>query len=209
MTTKEKIAQVALDMFSVRGYEAVSIRDIAGAVGIKESSIYNHYKNKQAIFDALVEANEQREREIFGPLHLTDSPGSELMEMDFLRSPELLSQFTADVFLQYITEEGLRKFRQMLVIEQFRSPKARRVYLNVFVEQPIAFQTALFGKLMEVGIFHPGDPAAAAAQFYAPIFLLFSRYGGGEVDADKAREYIRAHVVQFGRVYERGGTRSE
>lgn len=205
MTTKEKIAQVALDMFSVRGYEAVSIRDIAGAVGIKESSIYNHYKNKQAIFDALVEQNEQRGRDIFGPFHLTETPGPKVMEMDFMRSPERLSQLTADVFLQYITEERLRKFRQMLVIEQYRSLEAKRVYLDVFVEQPIAFQTALFAKLMEAGVFHPGDPAAAAAQFYAPVFLLFSRYDGGEVDEVEAREHIRAHVLQFGRVYEKGG----
>lgn len=209
ITTKEKIAQVALDMFSVRGYEAVSIRDIAGAVGIKESSIYNHYKNKQAIFDALVEANEQRGRDIFGPLHLTDTPGLELMGMDFLHSHELLSRLTADVFLRYITEEGLRKFRQMLVIEQFRSPEARRVYLDVFVEQPISFQAALFAKLMEAGFFHPGDPAAAATQFYAPIFLLFSHYDGSEVDENAVRERIHAHVAQFGRVYERGAAQGE
>lgn len=209
MTTKEKIARAALDMFSVRGYEAVSIRDIAGAVGIKESSIYNHYKNKQAIFDALVEANERRGKDIFGPLHLTGAPGPELMGMDFLHSPELLSRLTADVFLRYVTEEELRKFRQMLVLEQFRNPTARRIYLDMFMEQPIAFQTALFEKLMEAGMFHPGDPAAAAAQFYAPVFLLFSRCDGGEVDAEEARERIRAHVVQFGRVYERGEARSE
>lgn len=205
MGTKEKILQVALDMFSVRGYEAVSIRDIAGAVGIKESSIYNHFKNKQAIFDALVESNQKRGEAIFGPLHLTDTPGPELLDMDFLHTPELLSGLTADLFLRYITEEDLRKFRQMLVIEQFRSPEARQVYLNIFVEQPIGFQAALFGKLMEQGLFHVGDPAAAAAQFYAPIFLLFSRYDGGEVDVDEVRERIRAHVVQFGRVYEKGG----
>ena len=51
--TKESIEQVALDMFSKRGYHAVSIRDIGKAVGIKESSIYYHFKNKQAIMDSL------------------------------------------------------------------------------------------------------------------------------------------------------------
>ena len=53
MNTKERIACEALTLFSSKGYSAVSVRDIARAAGIKESSIYNHYKGKQAIFDAL------------------------------------------------------------------------------------------------------------------------------------------------------------
>ena len=47
MNTKEKILDVSLSMFSTSGYEAVSIRDICRTVGIKESSIYYHFKNKQ------------------------------------------------------------------------------------------------------------------------------------------------------------------
>ncbi len=42
VTTKENIEFQALNMFSERGYKGVSVRDIAAAVGIKESSIYKH-----------------------------------------------------------------------------------------------------------------------------------------------------------------------
>ena len=55
MNTREKIMDVALHMFSERGYEAVSIRDICGEVGIKESTLYYHFKNKKDILDSLVE----------------------------------------------------------------------------------------------------------------------------------------------------------
>ena len=41
-------------MFSKQGYTAVSIRDICKQVGIKESSVYYHFKNKQSIFDELM-----------------------------------------------------------------------------------------------------------------------------------------------------------
>ena len=54
MTTREKILSEALNLFSIKGYDPVSIRDIAAAVGIKESSIYNHFKNKQDIFDSIL-----------------------------------------------------------------------------------------------------------------------------------------------------------
>ena len=54
METKELILKKALDMFAKSGYDSVSIRDIAKAVNIKESSIYHHFKNKQDILDSLV-----------------------------------------------------------------------------------------------------------------------------------------------------------
>ena len=55
MSTRESIMDVALRMFSERGYEAVSIRDICGEVGIKESTLYYHFINKKDILDSLVE----------------------------------------------------------------------------------------------------------------------------------------------------------
>ncbi|WP_424359154.1 TetR/AcrR family transcriptional regulator [Methanocella sp. MCL-LM] len=54
-STKEKIFDAAVDLFAERGYEGVSIRDIAGAVGIKESSVYKHYASKDAILDSVFE----------------------------------------------------------------------------------------------------------------------------------------------------------
>jgi AcrR family transcriptional regulator len=42
-----------LEGFSERGYAGTSVRQIARAVGIRESAIYNHFAGKRAIFDAL------------------------------------------------------------------------------------------------------------------------------------------------------------
>ena len=53
--TKQKILDVALDLFSQNGFSAVSIRDICKVVDIKESSVYYHFKNKQAILDELLQ----------------------------------------------------------------------------------------------------------------------------------------------------------
>jgi len=50
--TKDKIFSTALRLFADNGYEKVSVRAIADAVGIKVSSIYNHYKNKEQILEA-------------------------------------------------------------------------------------------------------------------------------------------------------------
>ena len=57
--TKQKILDVSLDLFSQKGFSAVSIRDICVQVMIKESTVYYHFKNKQAIFDELLHHFEQ------------------------------------------------------------------------------------------------------------------------------------------------------
>ncbi|MEA5020549.1 MAG: helix-turn-helix domain-containing protein [Gordonibacter sp.] len=53
--TKAIISEVALRLFAERGYDGTGMRDIAEAVGIQPASLYKHYANKQAIFDAVVD----------------------------------------------------------------------------------------------------------------------------------------------------------
>ena len=53
--TKQRILEKSLELFSTKGYDAVSVGEIAKAVGIKAPSLYNHFPSKQAIFDAIVE----------------------------------------------------------------------------------------------------------------------------------------------------------
>lgn len=53
MDTKQRILDEALTLFSEKGYANVFVGDIAERVGIKAPSLYKHYKNKRAIFDAI------------------------------------------------------------------------------------------------------------------------------------------------------------
>lgn len=51
--TKKKIIDVSLELFSEQGYKGTTIRQIANAVGIKGSSIYNHFKGKDEILASI------------------------------------------------------------------------------------------------------------------------------------------------------------
>lgn len=57
--TKGRILSAALELFSKRGYEAVTVEQIAQAVGIKAPSLYKHFKSKRDIFDSIVCRMEQ------------------------------------------------------------------------------------------------------------------------------------------------------
>lgn len=49
MTTKQKIYENAIELFALNGYHNLGMRDLAKSVGIRASSIYNHYKSKEDI----------------------------------------------------------------------------------------------------------------------------------------------------------------
>lgn len=52
-TTKKLILESAYQLFTERGYRGSSLRDIAEEAGIKAASIYNHFRSKEEIFEAV------------------------------------------------------------------------------------------------------------------------------------------------------------
>lgn len=53
--TAKKILDTALKYFAEKGYDATTLSDIAGEIGIKKPSIYAHYTSKMDLFLVLVE----------------------------------------------------------------------------------------------------------------------------------------------------------
>jgi AcrR family transcriptional regulator len=53
-TRKEEIVRTAEMLFKKKGYNAVTMRDIAQAVGIKAASLYNHIQSKQQILSEII-----------------------------------------------------------------------------------------------------------------------------------------------------------
>ncbi|MBI5232562.1 MAG: TetR/AcrR family transcriptional regulator [Coriobacteriales bacterium] len=51
-----EILDAALGVFAERGYDAGSMREIAGRVGVSEPALYRHFPGKEAIFLTLMDA---------------------------------------------------------------------------------------------------------------------------------------------------------
>jgi len=51
--TKKRIFENSIKLFQLRGYDNVSINDIAELTGIRQSAVYNHFKSKQEILDTI------------------------------------------------------------------------------------------------------------------------------------------------------------
>ena len=53
-TRKAEIVEVAAKLFKEKGYSAVTMRDLATAMGMKAASLYNHISSKQEILKIIV-----------------------------------------------------------------------------------------------------------------------------------------------------------
>ncbi len=53
--TIERILDAAEDVFAQKGYEAASLGEVADKVGIRSPSLYNHFKNKEALYSAVLD----------------------------------------------------------------------------------------------------------------------------------------------------------
>lgn len=53
--TRARLLDAALELFARQGFSGTSIREIAEAVGIRDSAIYSHFDSKQALYEALLE----------------------------------------------------------------------------------------------------------------------------------------------------------
>ena len=53
-TRKDEIINTAAKLFKEKGYSAVTMRDLATAMGMKAASLYNHINSKQEILKAII-----------------------------------------------------------------------------------------------------------------------------------------------------------
>ncbi|MGK9055613.1 TetR/AcrR family transcriptional regulator [Neorhizobium petrolearium] len=65
-STRDRIVEVADNLFYECGFEATSFADVAAAVGISRGNFYYHFKTKDAILDAVIERRMERTRAMLG-----------------------------------------------------------------------------------------------------------------------------------------------
>lgn len=202
--TRERIILEALQLFAVKGYDGVSVRDIAGAVGVKESSLYKHFAGKQAIFEGIIGEFPKRYEQMTEELGISQTDPAQLATHYAAMPEEALLMLGERLFLFFSRDEYAALLRRMLTMAQYSNPLAREVFRKLYLEGPVEFQTCLFQHMIRLGVFIEADPGSMAAQFYAPVWLLLGwsdlQTGGGE----QALEALRSHIRQFSAVYSSG-----
>ncbi len=202
--TKQEILETALDLFSVLGYEATSVSQIADAVGIRKASLYSHFGSKQEILDALVETvmEQYNRHSVFARADWDDHV--------FTRDKE---DITPDAAVQMILghvryilhDPQISKSRKMLTIEQFQNPKLSALQTKQNYTDVMRYFTGFIRFLIRQGKLNDDDPEIMAAQLCLPVSVWINLCDREPERETEVMGLIERHIRQFFRVY---GTKS-
>ena len=196
MTTKEKIMDVALHMFSERGYEAVSIRDICGEVGIKESTLYYHFKNKMDILDSLIAKFKEHIEGLL--IHIDEMPSGKTKKK-IAGSTDIIDSYMMD---SYLFDPFCNLMIRLMMIEQFHNEEMRALYEKTMFTDPYDIYLRVFRMLASQGAFSESKVDAIVRRYHAYMTMLTYRYLlNGELTEERKKAYKKeVHALMNGGV---------
>lgn len=166
--TTRRILEIGADLFARKGYDNVSLREIADAVGIKESSLYNHFKSKSALKESLFTS--------FAEMTFGSRPSdSELEKMLFIMSPE-------EIFKNIVFNVGknINAVAQNVAIiihnEKYRDTQAFEMYERYLIKEPVEYYKRLIEKMMARKMIQPVDAYLFAEQYNYVSIALTQEY---------------------------------
>lgn len=200
--TKHRILEEALTLFSESGYTNVFVGQIADAVGIKAPSLYKHFKNKQAIFNAILEEMKMRYEQQAGMLQMNGTDANADAQMFSTISEDELVQMGTGLFLYFLHDDYARRFRKMLTIEQYHDSELAVLFTKQYVDEPLSYQGAMFSFLGASGFLKAKDAQIMALQFYSPIYVLLTLCDRHPEREKEALITIEKHIRQFNQIYQ-------
>ena len=160
--TKEKILKVSLKLFATKGYKATTVRDIAGAMGVKQSALYNHFKNKDEILETLIS-------------NLTSSAIVQLFEGKesgtlYKQGKRLLASIATTFKLSGFDAQNEALYK-LLMQEIFRNARIREIYSEYFYQENVKILSGIFFSMMQEEMIKSSDPLLLANEFFSALFF--------------------------------------
>lgn len=162
--TTKQILEESAKLFANKGYDSVSVHEIADNVGIKESSLYNHFSSKKSILDTLLQMFGQSSGEM-------RPQEEELDKLLLIMQPEEIFKY----ILFYFGNHGSSLVENIAMIinnEKYRNPQAVEIYYKYVVNEPSSYYEKLITKMKEKKMIKCDDPRLFAEQYnYISISL--------------------------------------
>ncbi len=186
--TRQAILDAALALFAEKGYFGTSLRDVAGAVGVRESALYNYFPGKEALFEALLAADSALKSEQLSAL--LDEPASD--------GRELLERLADFVLHRFVQPRQQQLFR-ILMSDGMRLARDGRI--NLFERMGSSRQDLLdlMRRLIADGFLRGEDPELLVTQFLGPLVLWRQLHAMGAASAVACdrRAFVRSHINHF------------
>ena len=160
-STKFKILKEAKILFSELGYKGASVRKIASKVGIRESALYNHFKNKEEIFLNI-------SKDIFAsPFSFGDESIGEIA----MKGKVFLKKYAMQYKLLAFDKNNESMFR-ILLIELLQNKVLREQFMSEFHDKNVKILSEGFFVMMQNNLVRSGDPMMMSYEFLSTLFYI-------------------------------------
>lgn len=189
MTTKELIYHNALKLFAQYGYMNVGMRELAKSVGIKASSIYNHYKSKEDILMDIAQTLVNRMKEEVYPLFKQ----THLEPRAFFTNISLSTN-------HFFEKDDIHELTSLLIPLEFLSEPLKELLHQEFIIKPRAAYTYYFNDLMKKGKMKETNPDLAAKLYHSFfVYHFYEKYLSKESKGfmEKYEILFKEHIDLF------------
>lgn len=121
-TTRARVLEAAITIFAEHGYDAATIKQIAAAVGVRQSNLYYHFENKQDLLRQVVDWDFGRVRSRVD------------QELEKLESITDLEEYTrrAGSAVQNVVLSGDHRVLRILLFQSLKDPAYFRILFELF-----------------------------------------------------------------------------
>lgn len=162
--TRQDILDRALELFATHGFTGSSMRDIAKAVGVRESALYHHFPNKNAILTTVLESS--------GPGALNSLMTNDLVRIIESLGPHQFLRTMGETVLTLWSTPRERHLLRLIMAEMPRLKEAGLFDLQAQVWRVRGRIGELFSSLVERGLIRPIDPRTASLRFMGPLLMI-------------------------------------
>ena len=144
------------------------MRDIARAVGIKESSIYNHYESKHALLDEMCSR-------FVETLSVSRPPISEIEKMLEKMSPKEIMKTLISAYGRQI-DEKVSQMARLVFSEQFHNDTARHIMMSDIMQNNVFYYEEILTLMQQKGRIKPCDKHVLSNVFNNEQVMLCMMY---------------------------------
>jgi AcrR family transcriptional regulator len=160
--TKKKIFDTALLLFAKQGYKATTMRQIGKEVGIAQSAIYNHFKNKEAILDTAIDR--------LSKSHLINI-FEDKEPKELYKKGRLLLKNIANMFKLTTYDAKTDLLFRFMMQELFNNDRLGEFYNEEYYQKNVKKLSAIFFMMMQDDMIEATDPLLLSNEFFAPLFF--------------------------------------
>lgn len=186
--TRQAILDAALALFAEKGYFGTRLRDVASAVGVRESALYNYFPGKEALFEALLAADSSlKSEQLAAVLETPSGDGRAVLDR--------LTEFALDRFVQPRQQQLFR----ILMSDGLRLAREGRLNLLERMGSGRPRLQQLMRDLIRSGCLRHADPELLIMQFLGPLVFWRQLHAIGATTAAmrNRRAFVRSHVDHF------------